>query len=116
MRFLGRRDDLEQVFAASDGLLLPTRYDAFANVCLEAAAAGCPVITSATNGAAEILEAGGWVVEDPEDAQAFAAAIDEPEEAALRRAGAAARAVAERYSWERHVAELRAVYEEIRRR
>ena len=29
-----------RVYAAADALLLPTRYDAFANVCLEAAAAG----------------------------------------------------------------------------
>ena len=34
-------------YAAADALLLPTRYDAFANVCLEAAAAGLPVVTSA---------------------------------------------------------------------
>ncbi|HEY8154856.1 MAG TPA: glycosyltransferase family 4 protein, partial [Myxococcota bacterium] len=37
VRFVGYRRDLPAVFAAADALLLPTRYDAFANVCLEAA-------------------------------------------------------------------------------
>ena len=67
VRFLGRPDDLADFFAAADGLLLPTRYDAFANVCLEAAASGCPTLTSASNGAAEILGDGGIVIEDAAD-------------------------------------------------
>ena len=32
VHFLGPRDDLERVYAAADGLLLPTRYDAFGMV------------------------------------------------------------------------------------
>ena len=115
LRFLGARADLERVYAAADALLLPTRYDAFANVCLEAAAAGLPVVTSGANGAARFLGAAARVIEDPEDAAGFAKALDALAEPAERaRLGAAARARAEERSWDRHVAELRALYARLR--
>jgi UDP-glucose:(heptosyl)LPS alpha-1,3-glucosyltransferase len=111
VRFLGPRGDLERVYAAADALLLPTRYDAFANVCLEAAASGLPVATSGANGAARWLGDAGLVVDDPEDAAGFAKALDALGEPALRaRLGAAARARAETRSWARHVEELRRLY------
>jgi len=114
VRFLGPRADLERVYAAADALLLPTRYDAFANVCLEAAASGLPVATSGANGAARWLGDAGLVVEDPEDAAGFAKALDALGEPALRaRLGAAARARAETRSWARHVEELRRLYARI---
>jgi UDP-glucose:(heptosyl)LPS alpha-1,3-glucosyltransferase len=47
---------MPHVYAAADVFLLPTLYDPFANVTLEALAAGLPVITSAQNGAAEIID------------------------------------------------------------
>jgi UDP-glucose:(heptosyl)LPS alpha-1,3-glucosyltransferase len=114
VRWLGARGDMEALLAAADALLLPTRYDAFANVCLEAAAAGLPVITSASNGAAEILEEGGLVLEDARDARGFAAALDALGDPAARRArGLAARAAAERFSWSAHLAALRSLYARI---
>jgi len=111
VRFLGPRRDVERVYAAADALLLPTRYDAFANVCLEAAASGLPVATSGANGAARWLGDAGLVVEDPEDAGGFAKALDALADPALRaRLAAAARARAETRSWAHHVAELRSLY------
>jgi UDP-glucose:(heptosyl)LPS alpha-1,3-glucosyltransferase len=110
-RFLGPRADLERIYAAADALLLPTRYDAFANVCLEAAAAGLPVVTSGANGAAGFLGDGALVVDDPEDAAGFAKALDAlGDRAARERIGAAAHARAAERSWARHVADLRALY------
>ena len=53
--FLRRHDSPEKVYAASDLLVLPTRHDPFANVTLEALACGLPVITSAANGAIEVI-------------------------------------------------------------
>ena len=47
---------MPHVYAAADVFLLPTLYDPFANVTLEALAAGLPVITSAQNGASEIMD------------------------------------------------------------
>ena len=53
--FLGHQKAVEKFFGAADLFVLPTRYDAFANVCLEAMACGLPVITTNTNGAAELI-------------------------------------------------------------
>lgn len=58
VRFLGPVKDIASLFAASDILVLPTWYDPFSNACLEALAAGLPVITTDANGFSEILERG----------------------------------------------------------
>ncbi len=116
VRFLGARDDMERVYAAADGLLLPTRYDAFGLVCLEAAAAGLPVVTSAAAGAAELIGEAGAVVSDPDDHAAFAAALDrlaDPER--RRRLGELGRSIAVQHDWSRHVAQLRELYHRRRR-
>lgn len=111
VRFLGARGDVEVLYAAADGLLLPTRYDAFANVCLEAAAAGLPVVTSAANGAAEIVRESGIVVQEADDVTGFARALDILSDPAARAAaGKAARTVAEAHGWDVHVAALRTLY------
>jgi len=114
IRFLGHRGDLESVYAAADALLLPTRYDAFANACLEASAAGIPVVTSAANGAAAPLAAGSLVVDDPDDAEGFAGALEllaDPERRAAL--GAAGRQRAESLGWDTHVRALRALYRRL---
>jgi UDP-glucose:(heptosyl)LPS alpha-1,3-glucosyltransferase len=116
VEFLGFRRDLPALYAEADALLLPTRYDAFANVCLEAAAAGLPVITSAANGAAELLGSeAGWIVDDAEDTGAFAEALDTLRDPARRRRLAeAGRAVAEAHGWEAHVTALRGLFAGLR--
>jgi UDP-glucose:(heptosyl)LPS alpha-1,3-glucosyltransferase len=55
VRFEGHRTDVERCYAGADLFVLPTRYDPFANTCLEAMACGLPVVTTAANGAAELL-------------------------------------------------------------
>lgn len=74
LRFLGPRSDIELVYQAADLFVLPSIYDPFANACLEAMAAGLPVVTSATNGAAELLKgvALDGVLPDPLDAVGLA--------------------------------------------
>jgi len=79
VRFLGQRSDAERLLAACDALLLPTIYDPCANACLEALAAGRPVVTTMANGASELVVPGvsGVVVPDPADDMALAAACGE---------------------------------------
>jgi len=116
VRVLGQRQDLPLLYAAADALLLPTRYDAFANACLEAAASGLAIVTSGANGAARWLGPAALCVEDPEAVEGFAAALDELADPGRREAlGRAARARAETRSWERVAAELCGLYEQIRR-
>ena len=63
--FLGGREDVRSVYAASDCFILPTRYDPFPNAALEALAMGVPIIVSRQCGAAELVIPGrnGWVCE-----------------------------------------------------
>ncbi len=76
-RFLGAVKDLAALYSAADVFVLPTIYDPFSNACLEAVAAGLPVITTTANGLAEILTPGvhGDIVE-PGDGRALAAALE----------------------------------------
>lgn len=58
LRFVGVQKDPLPYYHAADGLLLPTLYDPFPNVILEAMACGLPVITSTTCGGSEFIHAG----------------------------------------------------------
>jgi UDP-glucose:(heptosyl)LPS alpha-1,3-glucosyltransferase len=71
--FLGSQSDVKPYYGAADALVLPTLYDPFPNVALEAMASGLPVITSLTCGAAELITPGvnGYVC-DATDAGALA--------------------------------------------
>ncbi|MHB8623212.1 MAG: glycosyltransferase family 4 protein [Sulfuricaulis sp.] len=53
--FIGSQDDVKPYYGAADALVLPTLYDPFPNVALEAMASGLPVITSFKSGAAELI-------------------------------------------------------------
>ncbi len=55
VRFLGPVAEVPDLLAAADVFLLPTIYDPSSNACLEALAAGLPVITTNANGFSEIL-------------------------------------------------------------
>jgi UDP-glucose:(heptosyl)LPS alpha-1,3-glucosyltransferase len=74
VRFEGPRLDVERGYAGADLFVLPTRYDPFANACLEAMACGLPVLTSAANGAAELLQDGlnGGVLKSPVSVEGLA--------------------------------------------
>jgi len=115
VRFLGMRNDLERVYPAADALLLPTRYEPFGLVCLEAAACGLPVVTSGAAGAAELVGKAGVVVADPEDAAGFAEAMERLSDASLRKAlGEVAREIARANDWDAHVEKLRALYRRVK--
>lgn len=58
IQFLGPVENVDQVYAAADIVILPTLYDPFANVVLEGMACGLPVITSTKCGAVDIIEHG----------------------------------------------------------
>ncbi|MEO6847561.1 MAG: glycosyltransferase family 4 protein [Chthoniobacterales bacterium] len=58
VHFLGPVNDIASLYAACDLFILPTIYDPFSNACIEAAAAGLPVITTNANGFSEIITPG----------------------------------------------------------
>jgi len=116
VRFLGPVREIRDVFAAADLFVFPTRYDVFGNVGLEALASGVPSLLSSLAGVSEVLDgtAGGAAIEDPSDVGEIAARSTEflqPERLAERRA--AARTLAERYSWDAHFERILAIYREV---
>jgi UDP-glucose:(heptosyl)LPS alpha-1,3-glucosyltransferase len=76
-QFLGVVEDMPALYAAADIFLAPTLYDPFSNACLEALAAGLPVITTSANGFSEIIETGvhGTVVKNPHETGEFRDAL-----------------------------------------
>ena len=110
-------EELPLYYGAADVFVLPSRYEPFGIVMLEAMACELPVIATNVGGPATVIEPErtGLLI-DPTDTEAFAAAIasliDSPE--SRRDYGAGARlAAAEGYGWSaianRHIA----AYEEV---
>ncbi len=107
VRFLGARRDATTCYAAADLLLLPTRYDPFANSTVEALASGLPVITTQHNGGSEVLDAGvhGAVVGDDPD-ELRTAVRDWSDRDRLAAAATACRARAEQHPQAAKLAQL----------
>ncbi len=101
--FLGPVDRPQDLLPTWSAMILPTRYDPSANAVLEALACGVPVVTSAANGAAEILPEPWLTVPDARDAPAFAAAL----ERALQSTGLGSRCRTTAEAWPAHGAYAR---------
>jgi glycosyltransferase involved in cell wall biosynthesis len=59
VRFLGRRDDVPDLLAAADALVLSSAWEGSPNVVLEAMAAARPVVATDVGGVRELVEPGG---------------------------------------------------------
>jgi UDP-glucose:(heptosyl)LPS alpha-1,3-glucosyltransferase len=79
VHFLGRRRDIQDLYGASDLLVLPTTYDPFGNVHLEALACGLPVLTTAQAGGAEAVKPGqtGYIIRNSDSVDELEAALRE---------------------------------------
>jgi UDP-glucose:(heptosyl)LPS alpha-1,3-glucosyltransferase len=77
--FLGPRTETAPLYQAADAFVLPSYYEPFSNACLEALSFGLPVVTSAQNGVAEILQPGvnGVVLQDLRAPRLLAEAVRE---------------------------------------
>jgi len=113
VRFLGPQQDVKPYYGAADALVLPTLYDPFPNVALEALACGLPMITSTKCGAAELLDQTGLVV-DALDTDALGAVmtslLDENHRSAL---GEQARRLASEYGLQTMADKLLRLYGEL---
>lgn len=111
--FAGPTTDTYAFYRAADFFVLPTHHDPCSLVVLEALAMGLPTITTRLNGAHEIMAEGthGYVLDEPSDAGALAAAmrkmLDDPARARMAQACLALRP---RLSYERHLDQLEGLY------
>ena len=76
--FAGRKSAMARYYGAGDLFVLPTIYEPFPNVNLEAMGCGTPVLTSATAGGADIIREGenGYLVAQPDAVHDMAERID----------------------------------------
>ncbi len=116
--FLGARDQetLQFYYAAADCLVMPSHYESFGMVALEAMACGTPVIASDVGGLSQLVRHNRTGLRVPSKdplALANAARALLSDEALRRAMGHRAACVAEDYSWIRIVDKLIAVYEEL---
>jgi glycosyltransferase involved in cell wall biosynthesis/O-antigen/teichoic acid export membrane protein len=99
VRFVGLQRDIRPYLWCSDAFLFPSSYEAFPLVCLQAAAAGLPLIASRVYGVDEFMIDGrtGWIVERSAKAIAFAIAQAIHDRTQVVEMGRAARERAEDY-------------------
>ncbi len=110
-------DDLRAVVASADVAVVPSLYEPFGFVALEAMALGAPLVVARTGGLAEIVREGttGWAYR-PGDAGELASVLVDilrhPRRAA-RRAAAARVDVAQRFGWADIARRTRLVYDDV---
>jgi D-inositol-3-phosphate glycosyltransferase len=118
LSFLGpqAQEDLRDYYSAAQVVVVPSRYESFGMVALEAMACGTPVIASDVGGLSTLVRHGrtGFLVPD-RDAEALAAALrcllDNPHlRAELGEHGVA---TAEAYGWPVIAGDVEALYERL---
>jgi len=120
VEFAGHLPDreLRAVLAAADSVVLPSRYEPFGIVALEAAAAQAPLIASTAGGLGEVVIDGvTGLAFTPGDVPALTAAVDtvlRDREAAARRARTARSRLAADFDWARIAAATAEVYRRAR--
>ncbi len=110
VRFLGAMRNVERLYQAADALALPSLFEPFGNVVMEAMASGLPVLVSSKCGAAEVVPDAmrSFVVQDPTDPGEIAAQLSAllAESDSRNQLATAARATAEMFTWQRYADEL----------
>jgi glycogen(starch) synthase len=106
--------DLAALLRAVDAVVLPSRYEPFGIVALEAAAAGAPLVASTAGGLGEVVVDGETGLSfAPGDVRGLATAVGavlaDPA-AAARRARAARKRLGSAFDWSRIAADTASVY------
>jgi D-inositol-3-phosphate glycosyltransferase len=116
--FLGRRgqDTLPYYYSAAETVVMPSHYESFGMVALEAMACGTPVIASQVGGLAFLVQDGvtGYTVPDGDDnilCEKLALILGD--ESLRKKMGRAAADYARNYDWEKIARQIVGVYEEL---
>ena len=116
--FLGKRSQssLPYYYSAADVLIMPSYYESFGMVALEAMACGTPVVASQVGGLAFLIQDGvtGFVVPGGDHlalSDRLTQLLSQPE--LRRRLGEQAAAYAQEYSWENITSRILELYHEV---
>jgi D-inositol-3-phosphate glycosyltransferase len=116
--FLGRRsqDTLPYYYSAAEAVVVPSHYESFGMVALEAMACGTPVVASQVGGLAFLVQDGetGFTVpvDDPQAlAERLATLINDPK--LRKQMGDRASEFAQAYGWEKIATRITKLYEEV---
>jgi D-inositol-3-phosphate glycosyltransferase len=118
--FLGKRgqNTLPYYYSAAEVLVMPSHYESFGLVALEAMACGTPVVASQVGGLAFLVQDGvtGFSVPD-QDPEALAEKLMEilGDSSKREQMGRNAAEYARKYSWPIIAAQIKQVYDEISR-
>jgi glycosyltransferase involved in cell wall biosynthesis len=119
VRFLGHRDDVDELLAAFDVFVLASHREGYPRAAMEAAAMGLPIVATDIRGCREIVESGvNGALVPVEDAPAIARALLDCSEPARREEyGRASRARAQdRFDERAVVRRVLRTYAEVARR
>lgn len=99
--YAGERRDMERIYPAADAFVLPTAYETFSLVCMEAMACGLPVLATRVGGIEEYLKDGvnGYGIVRDRDDIANKLAMVFSSKSGLETLKAGAIATADSYSW-----------------
>jgi UDP-glucose:(heptosyl)LPS alpha-1,3-glucosyltransferase len=114
VEFFGQTRDIASQYRCADALLLPTPYDAFGMVVLEAMASGLPVIVSREAGAAELITHGenGLLLDHKDELPDLMRQLQN-DPALAAKLSARGRDTALAHSWDEVARETLAVYREL---
>ena len=114
------KNEINKIYTASDIFILPSIYESFGNVCLEAMASGIPVIVSRNCGASEIIthKENGLIINNPKNSYEVSEAIkfllshkDIREKISIE-----ARKTAENYTIEKNISEIIEIFNKVKNR
>jgi UDP-glucose:(heptosyl)LPS alpha-1,3-glucosyltransferase len=113
--FVGHTSDTAPYYAAADAFVMPTAYEAFPLVTLEAAAAGLPLLVSRVSGVEELIVEGenGWFISREADDIARRLRELASDRARARAMGVAARNGGARFDWAQAVEAYDRLYEQL---
>jgi len=116
VKFLGWRDDVDEILPVFDVLVLPSLNEGMGRVLVEAMAAGKPVVASNVGGIPDLVEHGrNGLLVPPGDEQALAEAVKrllkDPEKS--KQMGQQGRQICGQFSLEAMLAKLDQLYQEL---
>jgi len=116
--FLGKRsqDTLPYYYSAAEAVVMPSHYESFGLVALEAMACGTPVIASEVGGLAYLVKDGetGYTIRDDDPivlADRLASLLGDPDQ--RKRMGECAAEYARDYKWEKIAVQIKELYDVV---